>query len=297
MNLPRALAELRTESYAEYAWPRAMARLFERNGLVVSVVMALALALACIPAVAGHSAEVLFGVHREPGAFYAIVSFGTMASAAGATFGFALLAMAVSAVRYWRGTGSGPLPGARAIVRGLADVFTLRNLGGGGDGCNDRDEGFSQSRRRFHHALFYGFGLCFASTCVAAFYEHVLGAIAPYPFFSPPVLLGTLGGIGMTAGAAGLGWLKWVGDSTPSSPRMQGADAALLFLLGMTAVTGLLLLGLRATPAMGLLLAVHLGLVLALFLVMPYSKFVHGIYRTAALLRNARDQQEATAPH
>ena len=105
------------------------------------------------------------------------------------------------------------------------------------------------------------------------------------------MLLGTVGGIGMALGAAGLGWLKLAGDSAPASPRTQGADAALLFLLGMTALTGLLLLGLRETPAMGLLLALHLGFVLALFLVMPYCKFVHGIYRTAALLRNAREQQ------
>jgi citrate/tricarballylate utilization protein len=33
------------------------------------------------------------------------------------------------------------------------------------------------------------------------------------------------------------------------------------------------------------LLAVHLGFVLAFFLTLPYSKFVHGVYRFAALLR------------
>ena len=42
---------------------------------------------------------------------------------------------------------------------------------------------------------------------------------------------------------------------------------------------------------MGTLLAVHLGCVLALFVVMPYSKFVHGVYRSLALLRDAAEQQ------
>ena len=60
-------------------------------------------------------------------------------------------------------------------------------------------------------------------------------------------------------------------------------------------MTGLVLLALRATGAMGTLLAVHLGFVLTLFVVMPYSKFVHGIYRAAALLRNAVEQ-ETPAP-
>jgi citrate/tricarballylate utilization protein len=41
---------------------------------------------------------------------------------------------------------------------------------------------------------------------------------------------------------------------------------------------------------MGLTLAIHLGFVLALFLVLPYSKMVHGVYRSAALLRRAAER-------
>jgi citrate/tricarballylate utilization protein len=40
---------------------------------------------------------------------------------------------------------------------------------------------------------------------------------------------------------------------------------------------------------MGVLLLVHLGCVLALFLTLPYGKFVHGLYRTAALLKYRRE--------
>jgi citrate/tricarballylate utilization protein len=55
--------------------------------------------------------------------------------------------------------------------------------------------------------------------------------------------------------------------------------------------TGLLLLAVRHTGAMGLMLALHLGLVLALFVAAPYSKMVHGMYRSLALLRNAREKR------
>ncbi len=76
----------------------------------------------------------------------------------------------------------------------------------------------------------------------------------------------------------------------PAARRLLGGDVALLLLLAMSALTGLVLLAVRATGAMGLALAVHLGFILALFLVLPYSKMVHGIYRSAALLRRAAER-------
>jgi citrate/tricarballylate utilization protein len=44
----------------------------------------------------------------------------------------------------------------------------------------------------------------------------------------------------------------------------------------------------RAMPA---LLAVHLGVVMALFLTLPYGKFAHGIFRSAALLKWAVEKR------
>jgi citrate/tricarballylate utilization protein len=142
-------------------------------------------------------------------------------------------------------------------------------------------------RRYAHHALFYGFMFCFAATCVATIYDHFLHLQAPYPFFSLPVMLGTIGGIGMTIGASGMLWIKLAADPAPAARRVLGADYGLLVLLLLSAVTGLLLLALRHTGAMATLLAVHIGIVLALFVMMPYCKFVHSVYRSGALLRYA----------
>src|SRR6202030_1353710 len=71
---------------------------------------------------------------------------------------------------------------------------------------------------------------------------------------------------------------------------LLGADYALILLLFISAASGLLLLALRYTAAMSVLLSLHLGVILSLFLVLPYTKFVHGIYRSAALLRNAAER-------
>ena len=67
-------------------------------------------------------------------------------------------------------------------------------------------------------------------------------------------------------------------------------DTGLLALLFFVAATGLALLFWRHTSAMGWLLAVHLGFVLALFATLPYGKMVHGVYRLAALIRYHSEQ-------
>jgi citrate/tricarballylate utilization protein len=51
----------------------------------------------------------------------------------------------------------------------------------------------------------------------------------------------------------------------------------------------------RDTAAMGPLLALHLGVVFALFIIMPYGKFVHGLYRFVALVRYAREHAQMAA--
>ncbi|MDT1800566.1 tricarballylate utilization protein TcuB, partial [Salmonella enterica subsp. enterica serovar Oslo] len=67
---------------------------------------------------------------------------------------------------------------------------------------------YTQIRRVFHHLTFYGFMLCFAATGVATLYHYFLDLHAPYPIFSLPVILGTLGGIGLVIGPSGLFYLN-----------------------------------------------------------------------------------------
>jgi citrate/tricarballylate utilization protein len=94
----------------------------------------------------------------------------------------------------------------------------------------------------------------------------------------------------LIVGTVALFAMKLSGDPAPAAHRLLGADVALLLLLALTALTGLVLLMLRATGAMGIALAVHLGFVLALFALLPYSKMVHGVYRGLALLRAAAER-------
>ena len=133
--------------------------------------------------------------------------------------------------------------------------------------------------------------MCFLATVVATFDHYVLRWTAPYPYLSVPVLLGTFGGLGLLIGPVGLLALMQRRDPDLGDPRQRGMDRAFLLLLLATSLTGLLLLAFRETRAMGALLAIHLGTVMALFLTLPYGKFVHGIYRFVALVRYARERR------
>ena len=124
-------------------------------------------------------------------------------------------------------------------------------------------------RRWFHHFTFYGFLLCFASTTVAAIFDYVFHWPAPYGYTSLPVVLGTLGGLGLLIGPAGLLVLKQRRNREITDEGQIGMDTGFLVLLLLASATGLLLLLLRETSYIGTLLVVHLGIVMGVFLTLP----------------------------
>ncbi len=292
VNVPKILAQVRNDSYGAFAWPTWCAAFFARNGLWVSISAALSIAAFILAFAVSRDSSVVFGVHSGPGAFYALMPHNTMVLLFGLTFVYALLAMTVGARKFWRSmapTGSGHE--RRAVWEGTRDAGQLRYLEGGKMGCYNEDERPTDLRRIHHHLVFYGFLLCFASTCVATIYHYVLHRYAPYPWYDLPVVLGTMGGMAMLIGAAGLFFANLRRDAEMMDEPRLGMDMGFVVMLFLTSLTGLLLLVLRDTAAMGMLLAVHLGVVLALFITLPYSRFVHGIYRWLALIRFAQERR------
>ena len=126
---------------------------------------------------------------------------------------------------------------------------------------------------------------------MATVYHYAFGWIAPYGWLSLPKLLGTVGGIGLIVGPATLAWLHLRRHPQHGDSTQKGMDLGFIALLFGISASGLLLALLRGTPAMPLLLCVHLGAVMALFLTLPYSKFAHGFYRSAALLKWAVEKR------
>jgi citrate/tricarballylate utilization protein len=293
VNIPKLMAELRADTYREFTWPAILAGLFKHNALAVGLITALSVVLIGILVLVFQGWDVLLGTHLGEGAFYRVVPFiaMTLPPSLIALYGFGVFL--IGAARFWRETRGGlsDLVDGAALWRATKDAFGLAYMKGGGAGCNYPGESFSRARLWFHHLVFYGFLLDLAATSIAAFYDHFLGWQAPYPYFSWPVILGTVGGIGLLIGTSGLLALKWRSDPAPAAAHMLSLDVAFLSLLFLTSLTGMLLLAFRETAAMGTLLVVHLGVVAGLFITAPYGKFAHVIYRYAALVRYAIEQR------
>ncbi|MBV8184090.1 MAG: tricarballylate utilization 4Fe-4S protein TcuB [Hyphomicrobiales bacterium] len=293
VNVPLNFSRVRARSYARYAWPSALSGMFARNGLATGAVMALAVTAFLVAFARLDEPSVLFGIHEGQGAFYDVMPHGAMVLLFGIAFVFALVALAMGARRFWRDIGEEPsaLADRPSLAQAARDVLALRYLDGGGVGCMNKDERPTDRRRLFHHLTFYGFIACFAATCVATLYHYLLGREAPYPIYDLPVLLGTLGGIGLVIGSIGLLAARWRREPAIADAERFGMDAAFTVMLFLVGATGLSLLALRGTSLMGIMLALHLGVVFALFITMPYGKFVHGIYRFIALLRYAKEKR------
>jgi citrate/tricarballylate utilization protein len=284
------MARVRVQTYEAYAWPQALGALYRRQGLFLALALAASLSLLLVLGAALHGS--LWHAPIPGGDFYRVFPHNLMVALFAPVFGFAVLALGVGAARFWRGQSPGPIemPAAAEATR---SALTLPYLGGGhGEGCNDEDDAFALKRRRMHHLAFYGFMLCFAATSTGTLYHYFLGRVAPYDYTTLPKLFGIPGGILLAIGSVGLWRLNRRRDPQHGDLAQRPMDRGFIALLFLSAVTGLLLTAFRGTAALALLLSVHLGVVLALFVTLPYGKFAHGIYRSAALLKWAVEKRQ-----
>ena len=296
INVPKAMATVRGQTYSDYAWPPALGKLYQRNGLTLSLALAASLTLFMLLAIQSNGS--LWGpvAQNAQQGFYAIFPHNFMVSLFAPVFLWAVLALGMGVRQFWRdvtpATSGAPLS-TPAAAEATHDALRLKYLGGGhGDGCNNEDDAFTLARKRTHHLTFYGFMLCFAATSVATLYHYAFGWPAPYNFSSLPKILGTVGGISLALGTLGLWRLNLARDPNQGDVQQRPMDRGFIALLFFISVTGLALMLSRNTLAMPSLLALHLGVVMALFLTLPYGKFAHGIFRMAALLRFAVEKRQ-----
>ena len=293
VNIPQAMAQVRLETYQKFAVPQSFGKLYQKAG--ITLVSALVVTFIFFMLVGSFmQGNDLFGLYQ--GNFYAIFPHNFLALLFGVVFTVSFILLGLGIRQFWKQT-SEVVPGGVEqpdLLQAAKNVLTLKYLDGGhGKGCNEEDDRYTLIRRRFHHFTMYGFLLCFLATCVATGYHYFLDLHAPYPVFSVPVVLGTLGGLGLVVGPIGLLYLNLKRDPKHGDAKQKPMDRGFIFLLLLISITGLALLGLRDSSWMGLLLIAHLATVMSFFLTIPFGKFAHGFYRSAALIKFAIEERRS----
>lgn len=293
VNIPQAMAQVRLETYQDFAVPASFGKIYKKTGIKLVSVMTI---LFFVLMLGGSlmSGSNLFG--RYEGDFYAIFPHNFLAVLFGSVFIIAFILLGLGIAKFWKQTSKIIPEGVEQpdILIASKNILTLKYLDGGhGKGCNEEDDRYTQIRRIYHHFTMYGFLLCFLATSVATVYHYFFNLQAPYAYTSLPVILGTLGGIGLVIGPIGLLYLNYKRHPLHGDVEQKPMDRGFIFLLLIVSITGLALMIFRDSSAMALLLILHLATVMTFFLTIPFGKFAHGFYRSAALLKFAVEERIA----
>ncbi|HXP81858.1 MAG TPA: tricarballylate utilization 4Fe-4S protein TcuB [Verrucomicrobiae bacterium] len=295
INIPQILAKSRIETYRRWSWPDFLGRAFKNRSVTVFLATGLA-ALVAVLALLFIPSENLYAAHLGPGSFYEVVPYLAMVAGALILFFYGIAVWLRGGARFWSETRSAinERGNWKTLAAAVGAALGLRYLKGGGPGCFYPDERPSSVRRVYHSLTFWGLTSDFVSTSLAFVYQDFFHILPPYSLTSAPVILGSVGGVALLIGTCGLIYYKLQSDREPEAPAASGMDYVFLVTLGLTALTGMLTLILRATTAMGSILVLHLACIAALFVTAPYGKFVHAVYRTLALIRYETEQSQ---PH
>jgi len=291
INIPALMAEARVASYQRYTRPRWFARAFESGPRALTLLTLASIAvLTAIYALLGD----VGALASKHDALYDVVGHLAMAVPALLLSAYAIVVLALGLRSFWKDAGAAPrdLLSPALWSTALREIAAHRWMRGGGGECYFPEEDRpSPRRRRAHAAVLYGFTATFAATVWAFVQETVFASHPPYPLLSGPVLLGLLGGIAVVAGGLGLLALNARDETRLSTGRSRTLGRSFLLALLAVAVTGLALLVVRSTSAIGIVLIVHLATIAVLYVTAPYGKLVHAVYRTGAVLHSVAERR------
>ncbi len=280
LDPPKVFDEVRLKTYEGFSVSERIFKFMSRplGAALIALLSILLTYLYAFTLLGGR----LFAYHEE---FYTIIPREVLVAGGLVLGAYVILVMVHGGLSYWR-TIHGDLSdllNLRGHFRALVHVLAHLSLTGGGIGCNypSEEEPGNYLRLITHATIFYGFALTFLATILGFIYEDVLHVPSPFPLTSPVVILGVVGGLALTLGIV----LALVLKAKSRKMESRNMDVSLEVLLALVAITGLIVLLSRGTWALGPSFVLHMGLVLALFIVAPFSKMVHLVYRYLSVVK------------
>jgi len=282
------LAAVRDYTITHFAWPSSFARLFNSARFLPLLFAIPVVLLLAVLAVEGHlhipEGQIiyskLFPIHTLEYIYIPVAFFGFIAGLMGMR-------------RYWTAI-SAQRAGARPR-RGLVEAAILT---GKEILSHTQFKKCSVEGKRYygHLPMLYGFLGAFGTTTLVTIYYYS-GRFTPLPLYDPTKILGNVSAVLLLYGCGRLVARRFEKEpeernNLPSSYF----DWLFLGLLTAVAVTGTLTELTRLSGAAGIAYPIYfipLSLIFMLLGYMPYSKFAHLFYRSAAMVHEKMYAPEA----
>ena len=125
VNVPVALSRVRAKTYADHAWPPVMSGFYQSHGLTLSLAIATALAMVLMWAALLNGTLWQGATFAEAPSrnFYDVFPHGVMVSLFLPVSVFAMVAMGMGVLRFWRGAAPGPIT-APSVREDLGQALT-----------------------------------------------------------------------------------------------------------------------------------------------------------------------------
>ena len=95
LNFPKAMAELRLETYKEFAWPNFLSGLFRQNEFAVTLISILCVVVVAVLTFILQGSEAVKGVYTGEKSFYNVIPYWAM------VFPFVILA-SLAILSFWK---------------------------------------------------------------------------------------------------------------------------------------------------------------------------------------------------
>jgi len=272
LNIPKALGNIRSVSYSTFVKPKIMRHVLESSPFVIYILVILsAFATLAFPilyyGLSGFS-QIPF-VHLITPEEFKVITLSVYA--------YTLILWIFEGYSYWKTIKEGSSLSLRGTLNGIFEVLAHKNFMGGGTGCKVPGERSTFLRAILHILVFYGFIVALIS-------------ISVYPEFDPLVSFSYMSAaLAISIGAVGLTLLHIVDKKQIRSPELSKIDYPFTSLLILIGITGIPIFFLHSGFWLNFDFLYHDALVLILFLLAPFSKFIHPVFRLISLIKYRSD--------
>lgn len=282
------MAALRREHIIHYSSPRAFGRWANRPTSVLVIVAVAFLVLLGASSVWQASGAGAFELglqgRRAVFPFWSALPHWLLGSLFGALLAFDGVVLIRGAKRFWRNmTAEEAKPDGVPVGPGVRVALSRILFHDDFASCATK-----QPRRIYHLLVVFGFVALWLTSlwAVTARWNPLLvGTAYPLALWDPWKILANLGGLSLALGASLMLWERWRRPETAGATR--ASDLVLLGLLLLIGLSGFASEGLhwlRIEPLRYVVYLLHLALVFALILLLPYTKLAHLVYRSVAMV-------------